>query len=156
MSTSLAEVARRTDVAVARARAELVRAVRQAAAGGMSQTQIAAEIGRSQPEVSRLLHFHGTTPLARRLRQHSSEIRRLVADAGGSNVRVFGSVATGQDHEGSDIDLLFTMGTPLSLMQLGFLEQQLSDVLDTEVDLVPDSVLRPQFRDRALAEAVSL
>ena len=122
----------------------------------MSQTQIAAEIGRSQPEVSRLLHFHGTTPLARRLRQHSSEIRRLVADAGGSNVRVFGSVATGQDHEGSDIDLLFTMGTPLSLMQLGALEQQLSDVLDTEVDLVPDSILRPEFRDRALAEAVPL
>ena len=122
----------------------------------MSQTQIAAEIGRSQPEVSRLLHFHGTAPLARRLRQHSSEIRRLVADAGGSNVRVFGSVATGQDHEGSDIDLLFTMGTPLSLMQLGALERQLSDVLDTEVDLVPDSALRPEFRERALTEAVSL
>jgi uncharacterized protein len=156
VSTSLAEVARRADGAVTQARAELVRAVRQAAASGMSQTQIAAEIGRSQPEVSRLLHFHGTTPLARRLRQHSSEVRQLITTAGGSNVRVFGSVATGHDHEGSDIDLLFTMGTPLSLMQLGALEQQLSDVLDTKVDLVPDSVLRPEFRDRALAEAVSL
>lgn len=122
----------------------------------MSQTQIASEIGRSQPEVSRLLHFHGTSPLARRLRKQSSEIRRIIADAGGSNVRVFGSVATGQDHEDSDIDLLFTMGTPLSLMQLGALEGRISDVLDTEVDLVPDSVLRPEFRDRALAEAVTL
>lgn len=122
----------------------------------MSQTQIASEIGRSQPEVSRLLHFHGTSPLARRLRKQSSEIRRIIADAGGSNVRVFGSVATGQDHEDSDIDLLFTMGTPLSLMQLGALEGRISDVLDTEVDLVPDSVLRPEFRDRALAEAVAL
>jgi predicted nucleotidyltransferase len=65
-------------------------------------------------------------------------------------------VATGQDHEGSDIDLLFTMGTPLSLMQIGELEQQLRDVLDTDVDLVPDSVLRPEFRDRALGEAVAL
>nr|WP_300146337.1 nucleotidyltransferase domain-containing protein [Propionicimonas sp.] len=154
--TSLAEVARRSDGAVARARAELVRAVRQAAAGGMTQAEIAAEIGRSQPEVSRLLHFHGTTPQARRLRKHTSEIRRIIASAGGGNVRVFGSVAKGQDHEGSDIDLLFTMGTPLSLMQLGALEQQLSDVLDTEVDLVPDNVLRPEFRDRALAEAVPL
>jgi predicted nucleotidyltransferase len=153
---SLAEVARRSDGAVAQARAELVRAVRQAAASGMSQTRIASEIGRSQPEVSRLLHFHGTTPLARRLRKHTSEIRRIITEAGGSNVRVFGSVATGLDHEGSDIDLMFTMGTPLSLMQLGALEQQLSDVLDTEVDLVPDSILRPEFRDRALAEAVPL
>ena len=122
----------------------------------MSQTQIAAEIGRSQPEVSRLLHFHGTSPLARRLRKQSSEIRRIIAKAGGSNVRVFGSVATGQDHEDSDIDLMFTMGTPLSLMQLGALEQQLSDVLDAEVDLVPDSALRSEFRDRALGEAVAL
>ena len=156
MSTSLAEIAHRTDGAVARARAELVRAVRQAAASGMSQTQIAAEIGRSQPEVSRLLHFHGTSPLARRLRKQSSEIRRIIAKAGGSNVRVFGSVATGQDHDDSDIDLLFTMGAPLSLMQLGALEQQLSDVLDAEVDLVPDSALRSEFRDRALGEAVAL
>lgn len=122
----------------------------------MTQTQIAAEIGRSQPEVSRLLHFHGTTPLARLLRTHASEIRRIIAAAGGSNVRVFGSIATGQDHDGSDIDLLFTMETPLSLMQLGALEQHLRDVLDAEVDLVPDSVLRPEFRARALAEAVAL
>lgn len=156
MPTSLAEVAHRTDDAVAQARAELVRAVRQAAASGMSQTQIASEIGRSQPEVSRLLHFHGTSPLARRLRKHTREIRQILAKAGGSNVRVFGSVATGQDHEGSDIDLLFTMGTPLSLMQIGALEQQLRDVLGTAVDLVPDSVLRPEFRDRALGDAVAL
>lgn len=122
----------------------------------MTQAQIAAAIGRSQPEVSRLLHFHGTTPLARRLRKHADEIRRILADADGSNVRVFGSVATGHDHASSDIDLLFTMGTPLSLMQLGALEQRLSDILEAEVDLVPDSVLRPQFRDRALAEAVPL
>lgn len=122
----------------------------------MTQAQIASEIGRSQPEVSRLLHFHGTSPLARRLRKHSREIRRIIAEAGGSNVRAFGSVATGEDHEGSDIDLLFTMGTPLSLMQLGELERRLSEVLDSRVDLVPDSVLRPEFRDRALAEAVAL
>lgn len=156
MSTSLAEVARRADDAVAQARAELVRAVRLAAADGMTQAEIAAEIGRSQPEVSRLLHFHGTTPLARRLRTHTSRIRRIITDSGGSNVRVFGSVATGQDRDGSDVDLLFTMGTPLSLMQLGALEQQLSDLLGAPVDLVPDRALRPEFRDRALAEAVAL
>jgi predicted nucleotidyltransferase len=156
VATSLAGVARRSDGAVAQARADLVRAVRQAAASGMSQSQIASEIGRSQPEVSRLLHFHGISPLARRLRKHTSEIRRIVANFGGSNVRVFGSVATGLDHEGSDIDLLFTMGVPLSLMQLGALERQLMSILGTEVDLVPDSVLRPEFRDRALAEAVPL
>jgi len=141
---------------MAQGRAELVRAVRLAAAAGKTQTQIAAEIGRSQPEVSRLLHFHGTSPLGRRLRKRAAEVRRLVAEAGGSNVRVFGSVATGDDRDGSDIDLLFSMGRPLSLMQLGTLEQSISRLVECPVDLVPDSVLRPELRDRVLAEAVAL
>ncbi len=156
MAEELTEVARRTDRVVADARAELVRAVRRAAAEGMSQTQIAAAIGRSQPEVSRLLRFHGTSSLAKRLRRHAAEVKQLVAEAGGSRLRVFGSVATGQDQEGSDVDLLFTMGSPLSLMQLGELERQVSDVLGTPVDLVPESALRPDFGKRVLDEAVAL
>lgn len=156
MSSALAEVARRSDASVARARAELLRAVRQAAADGMTQTQIAAAIGRSQPEVSRLLHFHGRSPRARRVRAHAGDIRRLVAQAGGSNVRVFGSLATGEDHEGSDVDLVFTMHTPMSLMRLGALERQLSELVGLPVDLVPDATLRPEFRERVLAEAVAL
>ena len=67
---------------------------------------------------------HGTTPLARVLRRHAGEIRKIVTAAGGSDVRVFGSVATGADHPGSDVDLLFTMGRPLSLIQLGRLEKK--------------------------------
>ena len=156
MTSSLAEVARHADHRIAQARAELVRAVRQAAAAGMTQTQIAAEIRRSQPEVSRLLHFHGTSPLARRLRKHAAEIQRLVAEAGGSNVRVFGSVATGEDREDSDIDLLFTMDRPLSLLQLGVMERDVSRLLGCPVDIVPDSALRPEQRDRIQAEAVAL
>ena len=83
MSSALAETARHADDLIAQGRAALVRAVRLAAAAGKTQTQIAAEIGRSQPEVSRLLHFHGTTPRGRRLRKHAAEIRRLVAGVGG-------------------------------------------------------------------------
>lgn len=156
MGSTLAEVARACDASVAEARAQLVRAVRQAAAEGMTQTQIAAAIGRSQPEVSRLLRFHGTSPRARRVRAHAREIRRLLGQAGGSNVRVFGSVATGEDHDGSDVDLVFTMQAPMSLMRLGALERQLSDLVGIPVDLVPDAALRPEFRDRVLAEAVAL
>ncbi len=55
----LVEVARRSDTAVRDARAELVRAVREAAREGLTQKQIAQLIGRSQPEVSRLLRFNG-------------------------------------------------------------------------------------------------
>lgn len=156
METRLAEVAQRSDAAVRRARNELVRAVREASLSGMSQAQIAQEIGRSQPEVSRLLRFHGTTPLARRLRAARGEVLRLVSEAGGSQVRVFGSVARGEDDEDSDVDLLFAMGRPLSLMELGRLEEQVSAAVGMSVDLVPESSLRPALREQALAEAVAL
>ena len=90
------------------------------------------------------------------MRKHATEIQRLVAEAGGSNVRVFGSVATGEDREDSDIDLLFTMGRPLSLLQLGVMERDVSRLLGCPVDIVPDSALRPEQRDRIQAEAVAL
>lgn len=156
MTHSLAEIARRSDAAVREARAELVRAVRQAAASGMTQAEIAREIGRSQPEVSRLLHFHGTSPLAKRLRAARAEVLRTLHAVGGDNVRVFGSVAAGEDRADSDIDLLFTMGRPLSLIELGQLEERVAAVVGAHVDLVPDSSLRPALRDRVLAEAVPL
>jgi len=153
---TLTEVAEQTDRTVTQARAELVQAVRQAAASGMTQARIAEAIGRSQPEVHRLLHFHGTSPLALRLRRQANRIRQLVSDAGGRNVRVFGSVATGEDGPGSDVDLLFTMGTPLSMMRLEALSRQIGALLGVETDLVPDSSIRPDFRDRILSEAVPL
>lgn len=154
--SSLAQVARESDEAAREARARLVTAVREAAAEGMTQQQIAVAIGRSQPEVSRLLRFHGSGPLARRLRSCRREVLRLVSESGGSDVRVFGSVATGAERDDSDIDLVFRMGRPLSLMELGALEQRVSDVVGAEVDLVPDSAIRTELRERILAEAVAL
>ncbi len=122
----------------------------------MTQSEIARQIGRSQPEVSRLLRFHGTSPLARNLRRNADQIRQLVADGGGDHVRVFGSVAMGEDQPDSDVDLLFDMTKPLSFMQLGRLERQIADLLDAPVDLVPESALRPDLRERVHAEAVTL
>ena len=156
MAPDPAEVAYHDDEVTAQARSDLVRAVRQAAAQGMTQSEIARQIRRSQPEVSRLLRFHGMSPLGRNLRRKADEIRRLVADVGGAHVRVFGSVAVGEDQPDSDVDLLFAMTKPLSLMQLGRLERQIADLLDAPVDLVPESALRPHLRERVHAEAVSL
>lgn len=153
---TLTDIARRHDQTVRTAREELVRAVREAAADGMTQTEIAHAIGRSQPEVSRLLRFHGTTPLARRLRASRRQVRDEIGRLGGKNVRVFGSVATGTERPNSDVDLLFTMGPTLSMMELSALELKLAEHLGTDVDLVPDTALRDDVRERILAEAVPL
>jgi predicted nucleotidyltransferase len=65
-------------------------------------------------------------------------------------------VSTGQDSDGSDVDLVFAMGTPLSLMELAALEQRIGELIGASVDLVPESAIRPNLRDRVLAEAVAL
>ena len=94
--------------------------------------------------------------MARVLRAHAAEVRRIIADAGGREVRVFGSVATGRERPDSDIDLLFTPTRPLSLMELGRVESAAAEVLGVSVDLIPDTALRPDLRERVLAEAVPL
>lgn len=156
MPESLEEIARRCDAAVAAARRELVSAVRRAHAAGMTQDQIGVLIGRSQPEVNRLLRFHGSTDHARALRGASAQIRAAVRAAGGRHVRVFGSVARDADSPDSDIDLLFDMRRPLSLMELSALERHLSRIVGAHVDLVPEQALRPDLRDTILHEAIAL
>jgi uncharacterized protein len=154
--SGLAAVARRCDETVARARADLVWAVRDAARSGMTQVEIAEAIGRSQPEVSRLMRFHGTTPLAMRLRTKARDVKETFRAAGGRDVRVFGSVARGDDRDDSDIDLLFTPTRTLSLLELEALAHDLSDLLGVNVDVLPDDAVRPALRDRIAKEAIPL
>ncbi len=153
---TLADVAERCDSAIEAARAELVAAVRRAYAEGMTQSEIAEQIGRSQPEVNRLLRFHGSSPRARALREQSPLVRAAIKNAGGAKVRVFGSTADGTDGPDSDVDLLFDMRKPLSLMQLSTLEHELSQLIGARVDLVPESSIRPDLRERILGQAVPL
>ena len=122
----------------------------------MSQRQIAAEIGRSQPEVARLVRFHGTTPLGRRLRAVRADVLDLIQGAGGRNVRVFGSVAREDDTHGSDVDLLFTMTRPLGLLELEALQARLAELIGANVDLVPDGTLLPPVARRVAVDAVPL
>lgn len=84
------------------------------------------------------------------------ELIDRVTQAGGSNLRVFGSVASGTDSDGSDVDLIFDMRRPLGLFELARVERDLAAILGTPVDLVPESALRPGLRERVLAEAVPL
>ena len=71
-------------------------------------------------------------------------------------MRVFGSVARGEDGPDSDIDLLVTFPSGVSLFDIGALEAGLSALLGERVDLVPDDSLLPHSRDEILAEAVPL
>lgn len=139
-----------------RSREMLVSAVRAGARAGMTQRDIAAATGRSQPEVSRLLRFRGTTDLGRRLARNRGKVRDLAATYRAGNVRVFGSVARGTNSAQSDIDLLVDWPEGLGLFALSRLESELANLLGATVDVVPRGSLRGHLADRVLDEAVPL
>ena len=83
-------------------------------------------------------------------------ILEMAARHGAANVRVFGSVARGQEHPASDIDFLVDLEPGRNLFDLGGLLEDLREFLGSPVDLVEARSLNPRLRDQVLAEAVLL
>jgi predicted nucleotidyltransferase len=90
------------------------------------------------------------------LREQRDEILGVASRHGASNVRVFGSVAREEPRSGSDVDFLVDMQAGRSLLDLGGLLMDLSDLLARDVDVVTETSLRPRVRSRVLAEAQPL
>jgi predicted nucleotidyltransferase len=90
------------------------------------------------------------------LAERRGEILRAAELRHTRNVRVFGSVARGDNTETSDIDLLVTPKPGCSLFDLGGLLEDLQDLLGCRVDVVTEEGLKPRLRERILREAVPL
>jgi hypothetical protein len=90
------------------------------------------------------------------LRARRSEILSLAARYGARNVRVFGSVARGNDRADSDIDLLVDVEPGRSLLDVIGFEQDLSELLGRKVEVLTDGGLSPYLQQQILAEAASL
>lgn len=90
------------------------------------------------------------------LREKREDILRIAKEYGAYNVRIFGSVARGEDDEQSDIDLLVDLEPGRSLLDLGGLLMDLRDFLQSDVDVVTERGLRERIKDRVLREAVAL
>ena len=89
-------------------------------------------------------------------REKRAEILHRAEKHGCRNVRVFGSVATGENRPDSDIDFLVDLDQGRGLLDLGGLLSDLHDLLGVEVDVVETRSVHPYIRDRVLSEAVPL
>jgi predicted nucleotidyltransferase/DNA-binding XRE family transcriptional regulator len=107
---------------------------------------------RRQPR--RLSRLSG--PVGRRLRAKRREVVAAAAAHGVTNLRVFGSVARGEDRPDSDVDLLADLPAGMGLLGLGRVRTDLEEILGARVDLVPAQDLKPGVRPRAERELVSL
>lgn len=79
-------------------------------------------------------------------------ITRLAEKYGALNLRVFGSVARGENSESSDLDLLAEFGKDRTLLDLIGFRLDLVELLGVNVDVVTPASLS-YIRDQVLAEA---
>ncbi|HSH39857.1 MAG TPA: nucleotidyltransferase family protein [Chthoniobacterales bacterium] len=90
------------------------------------------------------------------LTQNRDAILEAARRHGAISIRVFGSVARGEENAQSDVDFLVRMEPGRSLLHMGGLLADLEDLLGRKVDLVSEAGLRPRFREHVAREAVTL
>lgn len=164
---------------------------RARSAAGLTQTQLAARAGTSQPAVNRyergfalpsiptlerllracglelrlqgvpvgkesgpvLSARSGLGPRAAALRRERSRLLELARRRGVCKLRVFGSVARGEDTDESDIDLLAELESGRTLVDLAGFQRDVSEALGVPVDVATPTMLKARIRDEVLAEA---
>lgn len=154
----------------ARIRAELTQA-QLADRAGMTQSVISAyESGRREPSLPmlrKLVDVSGselvielvppsTHPLLDRLTERRNDLVSELERLGARNVRVFGSVARGEEGPQSDIDLLVDLDASAGLFALAKMQGAAEAILHAAVDLVPADSVKPEFALAIFAEARTL
>ncbi|TKX74483.1 DNA polymerase beta [Halorubrum sp. GN11_10-6_MGM] len=71
-----------------------------------------------------------------------------------SELGIFGSYARGEQQPDSDLDILVAFEQPVTLFDLVRLENELTDKLGIEVDLVTKDSLKPQVETRVSDDLV--
>ena len=90
------------------------------------------------------------------LRTRRAEILTVAARHGADNIRVFGSVARGDEHSDSDIDFLVDVEAGRSVLDVIGLQQDLEELLGRRVEVFTDGDLSPYFQRQVLAEAAQI
>ncbi len=151
--------------------------------GGMTQSQLAArahvtqsvvsayESSKREPSFEMLKKLVGaagfdldvavvprnkTSSLRASVDQNRASLTRALRQLGATNVRLFGSVARGDDGPDSDVDLLVDLGPGAGLFALGQMRSAAERILGNSVDIVPANSLKPEIAHRVLAEAFPL
>jgi predicted nucleotidyltransferase len=95
--------------------------------------------------------------LSQLLQEKRQDILAIAAKRGAFNVRIFGSVARGEETEKSDVDFLVDYDLKqISPWFPGGLLMDLQDLLGCKVDIVTEKGLSHLIKEKVLSEAKSL
>lgn len=90
------------------------------------------------------------------LKHHREEILASAAKHGVKNVRVFGSVARGEERPDSDIDLLINVTEDCDAFGFLHFQQDMEEIFHRKVDIVFESGLFHALRPIVMTEAKPL
>lgn len=91
------------------------------------------------------------------LRKNRAQVLAIAAKHGACNVRIFGSVARGDETSDSDIDFLIDYDPEnVTPWFPGGLLMDWQDLLGCKVDVLTERGISPLIRDRVMAEAKPL
>jgi len=90
------------------------------------------------------------------LHSRRDEIHAIAAKYGVDVIRVFGSVARGEEQEGSDIDLLIRIARGRNLIDMAAFQYEIEDVLKHKTDVVSENGIYHLLRDEILGSATTL
>jgi uncharacterized protein len=87
------------------------------------------------------------------LKRHRDEVLEIIARYPVRNPRIFGSVARGEDEEGSDLDILVEHDGQVSTFDLAGLELELENTLRVRVDIQTPAGLTNDVAGRVAGDA---
>jgi len=88
--------------------------------------------------------------------KYSHQILDLARRRKVENVRIFGSVARGEENQKSDIDFLIHPCADANLLDLSGFNLDLAELLNCKVDVVCDNSIHWSIKEQILSEAVSI
>lgn len=89
--------------------------------------------------------WRGGSPMCISLEEIRTVTGQIAKEYNINKIYLFGSYARGEETDSSDIDMLISSDT-LDILSMSRLKQQLTDVFDTEVDVVSDTSVSDVFR----------
>lgn len=83
-------------------------------------------------------------------------ILTLASQYGIKSIKVFGSVARGDDKRGSDVDFLVNFEEGRTLFDLIEFKNELEELLDRKVDVITENAIHWYLKEKIMQEAVEI